>query len=258
MRRFSKATLLCSATILMMSAAASGQAKDDNKPDAPQSPTNTITTTTPTAPAAAPAASATFPAVIKKNLFAKNDYRGKKAPDFHVESWLGKDAKAPDRKDKVVLIDIWATWCPPCRAAIPELNEWHKRFKDDLVIIGVSDEPAATVETFMGLRAPAATPAPNSFPPKRATVEYPMAIDTKAQMKSALAVAGIPHVLIIDSTGIVRWQGFPQNVEERLTADVLKQIIEADKAQRKAAKPDETPTKPALALPQADAPATKK
>ncbi|MCC6321386.1 MAG: TlpA family protein disulfide reductase [Phycisphaerales bacterium] len=218
-------------------------------------PAKTTTPPTPEPAKAEAPGKAEFPKLAKKNLYAKNDYRGKKAPDFHVEKWLGKDAKAPDRTNKVVLIDFWATWCPPCRAAIPELNEWAHKFKDDLVVIGVSDEEAGLVEVFAGLRdARSDKPEEQRVARMKTKVEYPMAIDTKAQMKSAVGVARIPNVLVIDSTGIVRWQGFPNSSEEKLTDSVLKQIIEADKAQRKsAAKPDAEPKK-------ADAPAdpTKK
>lgn len=200
---------------LMLTSTAMGQA---TTPDKKTDPATTQPSTKPAEPAAAPSGGTKveFPKIVKKNLYAKTDLRGKKAPEFHVEKWLGKDAKAPERKNKIVLIDFWATWCPPCRALIPELNELSKKFKDDVVIIGVSDEDAAKVEGFMA----------------KTKVEYPMAIDTKAQMKDALGVAGIPHVMVIDSTGIVRWQGFPQSDEEKLTEGVLKQIIDADKAQR--------------------------
>jgi cytochrome c biogenesis protein CcmG, thiol:disulfide interchange protein DsbE len=157
-----------------------------------------------------------FPAIVQKKMHAKNDFRGKQAPKFEVEKWLSTE---PKREGKVVLVDFWATWCPPCRALIPELNEFQAKFKDDLVVIGVSDEKSETVSSFA----------------KKTKMEYSSAIDTQSRMKNALAVEGIPHVMIIDSTGVVRWQGFP-NGDEKLTEKIVKQIIDADKAQQAAAK----------------------
>lgn len=181
-------------------------------PDTSTAPKSGSTETQPSE-AAKPA----FPAIKKKNLYAKTDLRGKQAPKFEVEKWLTKE---PSREGKVVLIDFWATWCPPCRALIPELNELQTKFKDELVVIGVSDEKSDKVLPFM----------------EKTKVEYSMAVDTASKMKNTLAVEGIPHVLIIDSTGVVRWQGWPQNPEERLNETIVKQIIDADKAQRAAAK----------------------
>lgn len=203
----------------------------------------------PKAPAAAPhaepqpaakpdqkAEKPTFPAAVKKELYASNDLRGKPAPKFEVEKWLAPvpkgtaaseaapEVKAVDMKGKVILIDFWATWCPPCRAAIPELNHLQKTFKDDLVIIGVSDEKADKVQPFLD----------------RTPVEYAMAVDTQARMKSAVGVKGIPNVLIIGTDNVVRWQGFPGLANDPMTEETIRQIIEADKARRAAEKPDAT------------------
>jgi thiol-disulfide isomerase/thioredoxin len=156
-----------------------------------------------------------WPGAPKKELYAQHDLRGKSAPAFKVQEWLTKE---PDRKDRVVLIDFWATWCGPCRRLIPELNAWQKQFKNDLVVIGVSDEPKTKVVPFMS----------------KNTVEYAMAIDQFKTMKNAIGISGIPHVLVVSSDGIVRWQGFPQSDEEELTTALLEQIIKADKAMRAA------------------------
>ncbi|MGH7133643.1 MAG: TlpA family protein disulfide reductase, partial [Phycisphaerales bacterium] len=158
------------------------------------------------------------PAATKKRLYAKNDFRGKPAPAFKVEKWL--TSPQPKREGKVVLIDFWATWCPPCRELIAELEDFKQKFGDDLVVIGVSDEDDKTVKDFLKGR--------------KDKVTYPMAIDTQGVMKKAIGVEGIPHVLIIDSQGIVRWQGFPPSKEDKLTEKVIRQIIEADKAARPA------------------------
>ena len=122
----------------------------------------------------------------QKKIWAK-PFLNQKAPELVVEKWLTKE---PDRKGKFVLIDFWATWCGPCRKAIPELNTLHKKFGDKLVVIGVSDEKEAKVKAMSD--------------PK---IEYFSAIDTRARTKKAVGVTGIPHVLIIDPQGIVRWEG---------------------------------------------------
>ncbi len=153
--------------------------------------------------------------VTKKNLYAENDFRGKPAPKFVVEEWLAGQPKS--MKDKVILVDFWATWCGPCRALIPKLNEWSAKFKDDMVIVGLSDEPKETITNFMG----------------KTEMKYGVAIDTKEVMSKALGIQGIPHVMVISADGIVRWQGFPGASEDPLTADKITQIIAASKAKVK-------------------------
>ncbi len=140
----------------------------------------------------------------EKKLWAKS-ILGQKAPDFVVEKWLSPE---PKREGKFVLIDFWATWCGPCRRAIPELNAFQKKFGDKLVVIGVSDEPEAKVRAFAE--------------PK---IEYSSAIDTQKRMNKALEVKGIPHVILIDPKGIVRWEGFPFLYGDELTEKVVADIL---------------------------------
>jgi cytochrome c biogenesis protein CcmG, thiol:disulfide interchange protein DsbE len=128
------------------------------------------------------------------------------APKLVVEKWLSEE---PDRDGKFVLIEFWATWCPPCRRSIPVLNEFHRRFKDDLVVIGISHEDEAAVRRMVE--------------PK---IEFPHAIDTKARMKKKLSVKGIPHAILIEPGGFVVWEGFPLLEGHELTAEKLAKYIE--------------------------------
>ena len=162
-------------------------------------------------PTPAPVLSAVWPEFVKKELYADVDFRGKKAPKLEVESWL--NGGAPDAKGKVILVDFWATWCGPCRAVIPEMNEWAEKYKDDLVVVGISDEKADVVNEFM----------------KKTPMNYHVAIDATKKMSNAVKVKGIPHVLVITQDGIVRWQGFPLQAEDKLTAEKLEQIIAGNK-----------------------------
>ena len=139
-----------------------------------------------------------------KQLWARS-FLNQKMPEFVVEKWLPGE---PDHRGKFVLIEFWATWCAPCRAAIPDLNRFQAEFGDHLVVIGITDEPEDVVRKMVD--------------PK---IEYTVAVDTQSRTKKTMEVTGIPHILIIDPRGIVRWEGFPFLPGHELTDKVVADII---------------------------------
>jgi len=130
---------------------------------------------------------------IAPKLHAKS-FRGSQAPSFLVEKWI---TPKPAMEGKFVLLDFWATWCPPCRESIPQLNTLHDKFKDKLVVVGLSDEPEADIRRMVN--------------PK---IRYAVAFDTSARTKSEVQVTGIPHAILIDPKGIVRFEGMPHYLTE--------------------------------------------
>ncbi|HWB19985.1 MAG TPA: TlpA disulfide reductase family protein [Phycisphaerales bacterium] len=160
----------------------------------------------------AAAESAEFPKTTGPVQYAL-DIRGKSAPEFAVNQWKSPQ---PDLKGKVVVIDFWATWCGPCRQAIPHMNTLQEKFGDDVVCIGLSDESDNDFE--LGLD--------KYHLNLRRDFKYSVALDNKKRMISAVRVTGIPHCIVMSSDWIVRWQGMPGSLNEA----TLKKIVEANRS----------------------------
>jgi len=140
-----------------------------------------------------------------KKLWA-NSILNQKAPELVVQKWI---TQQPVTTGKFILVDFWATWCGPCKRAIPELNAFSKKFADNLIVIGISDEPVETVNQLKDVK-----------------IEYYSAVDTRARVKNKLKVTGIPHCILIDPKGIVRWEGFPSLDGAPLNEEVISNLLQ--------------------------------
>ena len=109
------------------------------------------------------------------------------APNFDLTSTNGKSIKLSDYRGKVVIVDFWATWCPPCRKGIPDLIELQKEFKDNLVVIGVSldQDTKSDVVPFM----------------KKYGINYPIVYGDNQVIMDYGSINAIPTSFVIDKTG---------------------------------------------------------
>jgi len=121
---------------------------------------------------------------------------GKAPPEIKSEGYLNASdpVSLEALKGKVVVVEFWATWCPPCRKSIPHLIEIHKkRAAEGLVIVGLSDEPKATVEPFAK------------------KLDIPYIIGYGAKSLDAYGVEGIPTAFVIGADGNLVWSGHPMD-----------------------------------------------
>ena len=149
---------------------------------------------------------------------------GDAAPPLKIAKWVkGNPVDLAAVKGKqVVVVEFWATWCPPCRTSIPHLTEMQKKFKD-VIFIGVTDEEVATVKKFVTKLGD--------------QMDYVVAVDadrkTSAGYMEAFGEGGIPHAFIVDKEGRIVWHGHPMNGLDAAVADVLAGKLDLNKAKQR-------------------------
>ncbi len=114
-----------------------------------------------------------------------------KAPSFSLKKLDGTVLKLADLEGKVVILDFWATWCPPCRKMLPQLQNLYKKYQDKgLEIVGISlDEGGLeTVASFV----------------KNVRVSYPVVMGNRTISREYGNINAIPTSFIIDRNGYIR------------------------------------------------------
>lgn len=124
---------------------------------------------------------------------------GDLAPDMQFQNIDGDTVKLSDLKGRGIVLNFWATWCPPCRREMPMLDEFHQNYSDDgLSVIGLAiNEPVAQVRQVvdsMGLSYPIWVDAPDSLP----------GFDRSQAIFERYGGVGLPMTIFIDRKRIIR------------------------------------------------------
>lgn len=116
--------------------------------------------------------------------------------DFSLPSTEGETVAKEDFAGRVLIVDIWGTWCPPCRAEVPHFVELQQEYEDQgLSIVGINYEGASSDEEAIGAIAEFTAEVP---------VNYPLLLGDEATQEQVPQFSGYPTTLFIDRTGKVR------------------------------------------------------
>ncbi len=114
------------------------------------------------------------------------------APELNLQDMDGVKHSIAEYKGKPVIINFWATWCPPCRAELPSMNRaWEKVKDENIEMIAVNvGENEDTIFSFMG-----------SFP-----IDFTVLLDETGEITQSWPVKGLPTTLIVDTQGQIVYQ----------------------------------------------------
>jgi peroxiredoxin len=126
---------------------------------------------------------------------AAGESRADLAPDFSLVSLDDETLNLSDYRGQYVLVNFWATWCPPCRAELPDLvSYYHAYAEDGFVLLGVNEqEPASVASTFLQAQG----------------LDFPVVLDSTGMVMNSYGASGLPSSFLINPEGqIVRmWTG---------------------------------------------------
>ena len=119
---------------------------------------------------------------------------GQPAPRYAATTLAGDSASTATLAGKVVLLNIWATWCAPCRAEIPYLESLYEKHRaDGLEIVGVSVDARGQESSIREFA--------DEF-----RMTYPIWLDPDGRVQSLYLALGVPSSYLIDRAGVLRWR----------------------------------------------------
>jgi len=115
---------------------------------------------------------------------------GQAAPDFVLNDTEGRPVRLSELRGKTVFVNFWASWCPPCRAEMPDIEQIYQEFKDkDVVVLAINQrEDPETIRRFM----------------QSLNLTFPVLLDRNGAVAQQYRISAIPTSFFIDRGGIIR------------------------------------------------------
>jgi len=115
---------------------------------------------------------------------------GKAAPDFILPDLAGRTTRLADLRGKVVLVNFWATWCPPCREEVPSMAKLNRLMAGkpfQMLAVSIDEGGKEAVEAFF----------------KEARTELPVLLDTNGATGKLYGLTGVPETFVLDKKGVI-------------------------------------------------------
>jgi peroxiredoxin len=148
------------------------------------------------------------PAGSKESGVAVGTEVGQRAPDFTLAAVDGEELSLSDFRGRPVVLNFWATWCPPCRAEMPAIQSFYEKRGREIQVLAVnltaSEKSAAHVKDFL----------------KAGGYTFPVLLDTHNITAQEYLVRAIPTTFFIDREGIIRTRHTGS-----LTLEMLEEIV---------------------------------
>jgi len=110
-----------------------------------------------------------------------------KAPNFTLTTPEGKKVNLADYQGKKVILNFWATWCPPCKAEMPALQDLYERLNGHIEILAINIDPENDVSKFV----------------KKHKLTFPILLDQTGKVNESYSILSVPTTFLLDENGTI-------------------------------------------------------